>query len=227
MAARTSNHDLADVRLPDSVPDMLRWLAPLVLILVSCGGGAGGNAVYQPQEGDILFQSLPNEPGMDLVDAIEGATDSPYSHCGMVFRDGGEWKVIEAIGPVKETPLQNYIDRGRGDALWAYRFKEDQRRYIPAALAAMRKDLGKPYDPRYRFDSEAIYCSELIYRGWKEATGEGLGKVVALGSLDWKRYKPVIEAIEGQGNLPLDRDMITPRDLAKAKQLKKVYSRGD
>ncbi len=52
---------------------------------------------------------------------------------------------------------------------------------------------------------------------------EDLGKVVKLGDLKWERYKPVIEAIEGRGNLPLDREMITPRDMAEAKQLEKVY----
>lgn len=202
---------------------MYRCLALLCLALASCAGKK--STTYQPMEGDILFQSLPNEPGMDLVDAIEGATESPYSHCGMVFRENDDWWVIEAIGPVKITHMQDYIDRGREHKVWAYRFKEESRKHIPVALAAMKEDLEKPYDARYRFDSEAIYCSELIYRGWKAATGEGLGKTVTLGSLKWEKYKPVIEAIEGQGNHPLDREMITPRDLAKAKELELVYSK--
>lgn len=203
---------------------MLRLLAVLSLVLSSCGiPGERQAAAYRPAEGDILFQSLPNPPGLDLVDAIEGATGSPYSHCGMVFREDGEWKVIEAIGPVKVTPLRQYIARGRGKRVWAYRFGEAGRRHVPAALDAMRKDLGKPYDPRYRFDGEAIYCSELIRRGWKAATGRDLGETVTLGSLNWRPYQPVIEAIEGPGNLPLDREMITPRDLARAKELRRVF----
>ncbi len=200
---------------------MMRWLPLFFFTFPACSGDK--QTAYNPMEGDILFQSLPNEPGMDLVDAIEGATESPYSHCGMVTRDGDEWIVLEAIGPVKETPLQDYIQRGRGHKFWAYRFDEDKRKHIPVALNAMREDLGKEYDPRYRFDSENIYCSELIFRGWKTATGEDLGKVVKLGDLKWERYKPVIEAIEGQGNLPLDREMITPRDMARAKGLKQIY----
>jgi uncharacterized protein YycO len=203
---------------------MLRLLALLTLALSSCGiAGKSKVAAYQPVAGDILFQSLPNPAGMDLVDAIEGATGSPYSHCGMVFQEDGKWQVIEAIGPVKVTPLKDYLARGRGRQVWAYRFGGADRRHVPAALAAMKKDLGKPYDPRYRFDDEAIYCSELIWRGWKAATGKELGETVTLGSLNWQPYRPVIEAIEGQGNLPLDRKMITPRDLAKAKELTRVY----
>ena len=174
-------------------------------------------------EGDIVFQSLPNPAGMDLVDAIEGATASPYSHCGMVFHEGGNWKVIEAIGPVKISLLLDFTARGRRMQVWAYRLHEKERKHVPAALAAMRQDLGKPYDPRYRFDSEAIYCSELIWRGWKTATGRQLGQSVTLGSLNWKPYQRVIEAIEGRGGLPLGRVMITPRDLAQAPELTLVF----
>ena len=36
-------------------------------------------ATYSPREGDVVFQSLPRG---DLVDAIEGITNSPFSHCG-------------------------------------------------------------------------------------------------------------------------------------------------
>jgi hypothetical protein len=58
---------------------------------------------WWPREGDVVFQSLPHG---DLVDAIEGISQSPFSHCGVVVRgaDGG-WRVIEAIGDVHETPL--------------------------------------------------------------------------------------------------------------------------
>ncbi len=208
---------------------MFRFLVvAIAFALSSCGfaGKTGGTTTYQPVAGDILFQSLPNPPGMDLVDAIEGSTGSPYSHCGMVFQEDGRWKVIEAIGPVKITPLDRYLARGRGKKVWAYRLDESVRKKVPAALTAMKMDLGKPYDPRYRFDDEAIYCSELIWRGWKAATGRELGTAVPLGNLDWEPYQAVIEAIEGPGNLPLDRKMITPRDLAKSKELTRVYPAG-
>jgi len=178
---------------------------------------------YLPREGDVVFQALPNPPGLDLVDAIEGSTASPYSHCGMVCYRNGTWKVIEAIGPVQETPLSQWISRGRDKQVWAYRLRENERSHIPAMLTAMRNDLGKPYDIHYRFDDQAIYCSELIWRGWKAATGKELGKPVKLGELNWQPYRQVIEAIEGAGNLPLDREMITPRDLAAAPELQQVF----
>lgn len=182
-----------------------------------------GPSGYEPREGDVVFQALPNPPGLDLVDAIEGSTGSSFSHCGMVCYRDGAWKVIEAIGPVRETPLGQWISRGRDKQVWAYRLRKDAQAHIPAMLTAMRKDLGKPYDIHYRFDDQAIYCSELIWRGWKAATGGELGRPVKLGELNWQPYRQVIEAIEGAGNLPLEREMITPRDLAAAPELQQVF----
>lgn len=178
---------------------------------------------YEARHGDLVFQSLPNPWGLDLVDTIEGATKSPYSHCGMVIWQDDQWQVIEAIGPVQIIPLAEWRARGRGKKLWAYRLRDTAQKYIPAMLAAMKRDLGKPYDPRYRFDDEAIYCSELLYRGWLAATGKGLGKAVALQDLDWQPYRKVIVAIEGTEEIPLRREMITPRDLAQATELTLVW----
>ena len=64
--------------------------------------------IYSPQEGDILFQSLPHSP---LVAAIEGVSGSSLSHCGVVTKSGNGWAVLEAIGPVQETALHEWIAR--------------------------------------------------------------------------------------------------------------------
>lgn len=180
-------------------------------------------AVYQPKHGDVLFQSLPNPWGQDIVDMIEGATGSPYSHCGVVIFEKGQWQVIEAIGPVQIVPLSTWQARGRGKKVWAYRLEEKQQRHIPSFVAAMKKDLGKPYDLRYRLDDEAIYCSELIYRGWLAATGKPLGKLVKLNELQWQPYRKLIVALEGSEEIPLERQIITPRDLANAPELTQVW----
>src|SRR5688500_1466389 len=61
-------------------------------------------AAYEPREGDVIFQSLPRGA---LVNAIEGATHSPWSHCGIVARDErGGWIVYEAFDGVEATPLR-------------------------------------------------------------------------------------------------------------------------
>ena len=176
-------------------------------------------ASYEPREGDVIFQSLPRGP---LVNAIEGATHSPWSHCGIVGRDSdGRWIVYEALNGVEATPLKQFVSRSRNEQYAIYRWKEPYQEHVPAILAATRRYLGRPYDSRYRWDDEAIYCSELVYKAFLTATGEKAGELVALADLDWQGYRSLIEQLEG-GPVPVDRRMITPRDLADAHQLELV-----
>ena len=42
-----------------------------------------------------------------------------------------------------------------------------------------------------------------------------------LGDLKWRPYQQIIERLEG-GPAPVEREMITPRDLAAAEQLERV-----
>ena len=174
---------------------------------------------YEPKEGDLYFQSLPRNA---VVNAIEGASESPYSHCGILVRMDDAWFVLEAIGPVRETPLAKWIKQARDKHYDVFRLGAKHAGIIPEFIKAARKYMGRPYDIRYRMDDEKIYCSELIFKGYRDATGESLGKLVKFGDLKWVRHTPVILAIEG--SIPLNRIMITPRHLSEAKQLEKVFS---
>lgn len=201
---------------------MRRSALRLLLWCVIGGCLAGCSAVprdYAVQEGDILFQPLPHGA---LVDAIEGASLSIYSHCGIVERKGDQWYVLEAIGPVTETPLGDWIARGRNGYFDAFRLKDELQPKIPAILAAGRIYLGRPYDKHYSFDDERIYCSELVFKAVKAATGVALGKVERLGELNWQPHEAFIRSIEGY--VPKDREMITPRSLSEAKELTLVYT---
>jgi hypothetical protein len=180
---------------------------------------------YEPRAGDFIFQSLPHNP---LIDAIEGSSGSPFSHCGIlkkrdvVKRHDSAWVVIEAIGPVKETRLPFWIAQGRDSAYVVYRLRDPLAKKIPEIIAAAEKYEGRPYDIHYDLDDEKIYCSELLYKAVRDATGRKLGKIRKLGELNWRPYEQVIRQIEN-GNLPLDRAMITPRDFTEAPELQEVF----
>src|SRR4051794_30394364 len=93
-------------------------LLPILLLCLGAGcrpekAGSVAPSGYEPRAGDFVFQSLPHNP---LIDAIEGSSGSPFSHCGIVKPIGDRWVVIEAIGPVKETPLSSWIAQGRDKA---------------------------------------------------------------------------------------------------------------
>ncbi len=197
------------------------WLLGLVCFLLG-GCATGIPRDYRPVEGDLVFQSLPHE---DLVDMIEGSTGSPYSHCGIVVRKGEGWAVLEAVGPVQETRLGEWIARGRAEAFAVHRLKGENAAAIGPMVAAARKYLGRPYDIHYEMDDEKIYCSELLYKGYMGATGQPLGKVMKLRELNWKPYEGTIKEIEG-GTVPLEREIITPRAVSEAAEVEKVYSRG-
>ncbi len=195
-----------------------------------------GYLKYEPQEGDVIFQSLPYGP---VVLAIEGVTKSPYTHCGIVgklrFKKGAdygtvregnvyeEWVVYEAIGKVRSTSLKEFLFRGRDGGFAVYRLQAEHRQYIPATMRSCEKYLGRPYDYRYQLDDESIYCSELIYKSFRDATnGQQLGELSKFGEMNWQPFETLIKRIEG-GTVPVNREMITPRDLAHATQLEPVF----
>jgi hypothetical protein len=179
---------------------------------------------YEPKEGDVIFQSLPHN---DLVDAIEGITHSPYSHCGVVLQNAqGIWIVIEAIGDVHETHLLHWIERGRGGDFTVYRLDSKYDAVISKFREALLAREGQPYDYDYDMSgNNGVYCSSLVYLAFQQASGEQMGKLEKLRDLDWKPFAGFIMT-EQAGHLPLDRVMITPASLARAPQLHEVYRSG-
>ena len=200
----------------------MKWWALLLVLVAGCSRDNPQPSGYAPREGDFLFQSLPHN---DLIHAIEGSTDSPFSHCGMVKMSGTAWVVVEAIGPVKETPLALWVLQGRKNAYAAYRLRPPLDSQIPAIIGATEAYKGRPYDIHYDLDDARIYCSELLWKSVRDATGQKLGKLEKLGDLAWQPYEKVIRVIEN-GQLPLDRVMITPRAFAEAPELKVVFRQG-
>jgi hypothetical protein len=200
----------------------LTWAVPAVVVAIPIAWFAAppflAYSRYEPQDGDVVFQSLPHAP---LVNAIEGVTHSPYSHCGLVAREDGRWYVYEALGKVGRTPLYDWWSRGRGRALGVYRLTDAWQPAIPKMIEYAHSIVGRPYDIHYSMDDERIYCSELVFKAFRSATGDSLGEVVRFGDLDWKPYQQLIEQIE-DGQVPVDRQMIPPRQLSEAAQLREV-----
>ena len=212
--------------LPSTLGAQIR-LGVLVCILVTVSYVFKAQVVlyrleYAPQEGDVVFQSLPHE---ELVDAIEGVTHSPYSHCGVVLRKDNQWVVIESIMDVHETPLFQWMIRGRSGGIAAYRLDAKFKSLLPEFAKNLVAYEGYPYDYDYEISDKAIYCSELPYKAFLKTTGEELGTLEKLGDLDWKPYQQFIKAFQGN-HVPLDRLMITPASLSKAKQLQLVFRKG-
>jgi hypothetical protein len=61
------------------------------------------------KNGDIIFHTSLSKQSI----AIQKATKSKYSHCGIVFIEGKDTFVLEAIEPVQYTPINKWIARGK------------------------------------------------------------------------------------------------------------------
>ena len=95
------------------------------------------------KEGDLLFQI--SKSAQSPLIAL--ATGSVYTHCGILVEKQGKWYVLEATGPVKLTPLQQWCDKGR--------FKHViSRRVLEKPVKVRYKQyLGQAYDWSFKFDN--------------------------------------------------------------------------
>lgn len=129
------------------------------------------------REGDILFQDV----GCGAVcDAIEGVTPgyegAEINHCGVVVARGGEIRVLEAVSPrVAASELSGFLSRavdakGRPKILVG-RVRSEFEVLVAPAVAWMWSRIGSLYDHAYQPDDTALYCSELVVRGFRRANG--------------------------------------------------------
>lgn len=130
------------------------------------------------QTGDILLHTSRSRQGL----AIALATGSHYTHVGLVERSGDTLTVIEAVQPVRRTPLAAFLARGAGARVTALRHPDlaPERRQALAAAAA--RYLGRPYDLAFAAGDDAIYCSELVHLAYA-ALGLSVGTWTDLGAL--------------------------------------------
>ncbi|WP_202983843.1 YiiX/YebB-like N1pC/P60 family cysteine hydrolase [Gilliamella sp. ESL0254] len=132
-------------------------------------------ASYKPQDSDIIFQSSQSRKSL----AVEQATNSPYSHMGIIFIKNGKPYVIEAANKVIYTPLNSWIARGKNKKYIIKRFKNhDLSNNEIAKLKQVTSSFeGKPYDIWFGWDNNYIYCSELIWKIYDKALKLKIGQL--------------------------------------------------
>jgi hypothetical protein len=129
------------------------------------------------QDGDLIFQESTSQQS-EMVRAL---TDSRWTHMGVVFNEPSGPFVLEAVSPVRKTPLQKWIAHGRDGRYVVKRLRDADVRLSGVTVAKMRKLgatwLGRPYDLRFRWDDQTLYCSELAYKLFDRGAGVRLGKL--------------------------------------------------
>ena len=131
------------------------------------------------KNGDIVFQTSRSVQST----ALEYATHSDITHVGMMVRKNQQWYVIEAVQPVKITHFHQWKQRGENGKISIKRLKDNFD--FSKVLKAMEKHLGKDYDSLFYWGDSEIYCSELIYKGFKEGAGIKIGNLTRLKFLDF------------------------------------------
>lgn len=160
------------------------------------------------REGDLVFQTSLSSQSL----AIQRATDSPYSHVGIILHKAGKPHVFEAVAKVSYTPLSTWIARGQDQRFVAKRLRKNLE---PSQLARLRSEArrfeGRPYDLTFEWSDRRIYCSELVWKLYRRATGIELGTLQRLR--DFHLEDPVVRAKlrERYGSaIPLDEPVISP-----------------
>ena len=123
-------------------------------------------------EGDIFFI----QSQTDQAAAIREATGSAWTHVGIIVKRSGEWQVAESSGPLLVTPLRAFIGRSRNKAYKVVRNQKFSQKMLPKLYAALYK-YNQPYDIFFEFSDERIYCSELIYKVFRDVTGTPVGRL--------------------------------------------------
>jgi hypothetical protein len=195
-----------------------RWLVVCLASLalgVSCRTRAAG---LVPEEGDLVFETS----GSQQSAAIQWATRSRWSHVGIVERRGSEVAVIEALGKVSRTPWRAWTRRAlRGGPYLVLRPRDLGPAQRAAAVAEARRFLGRPYDARFGWSDDRVYCSELVVKAYQRGAGVTLGKLERLGDLRLTGIEGAMERRWG-GPIPRDLRLVTPASLAEDPRLAPV-----
>lgn len=108
------------------------------------------------KDGDLIFQTSQSAQSQ----AIQVATKSNYSHCGILYKDGDKLFVFEAIQPVQTTPLDKWIARGKDSHYVVKRLKNADKVLTSDNLKKMKsagkKMLGKNYDLYFEWSNDRI-----------------------------------------------------------------------
>jgi len=176
-------------------------------------------------EGDIIFQETSGRQS----DAIALATKSRYTHVGIVFREKGRWMVLEAVQPVSSIALDRWIARGVKRHYVVKRLAAAPGGIGPDAVQRMKaaavKYLGRDYDEFFEWSDRRIYCSELVWKLYRETLGVELAPRAKLGDFDLSAPAVRRELRRRYGgSVPVNEPVVPPSALFDSKLLVTVMA---
>jgi hypothetical protein len=180
---------------------------------------------YELKDGDIIFQTSLSRQSK----AIQLATKSEFSHCGLIYKDKNDYFVFEAVQPVKHTALAIWIARGQDGHYVIKRLKNADVVLTPTIITKMKQIgeqfKGKNYDLTFEWSDNKMYCSELIWKVYQRATGIEVGKLQKLRDFDLTNEAVKNKMKERYGDkIPLDETVISPVSIYNSDLLTTIKS---
>jgi uncharacterized protein YycO len=131
--------------------------------------------------GDLVFQTDRSKQML----AILFATGSLYTHVGLIEIDpSGQPFVLEAAGKVRRIAFQDWLRRGYGRRVTIKRLPGLTTATGALIVAKAETYIGTPYDIFFRFGTDQLYCSELVYDAYLQAGHVDLGRVQRVSDLN-------------------------------------------
>jgi hypothetical protein len=165
------------------------------------------------KNGDIIFIQSTSGQGK----AIQLATKSKFTHVGIIFIENGQAMVYHAVEPVSKNTMEEFLAMSN-DGQYQIRSLKDQsvltKEVVDKMHSEARADLGKHYDIYFNWSDKELYCSEFVWKLYKNAVGLDVGKLRPLKDFDLSH--PVVKAKLKQrygDNIPLNENMISPGDM--------------
>ncbi len=89
---------------------------------------------------------------------------------------------------------------------------------------AGEKFKGKNYDIYFEWSNDKIYCSELVWKIYKEAAGIEIGKLEKLSDFDLNSgvVKQIMKKRYGD-NIPMNEKVISPAAMFNSEKLETIF----
>jgi hypothetical protein len=206
------------------VPEVIARI--LIVIAVGLSSSCVASEPLDVRDGDIIFHTSTSSQS----DALRRAMGSRYTHMGVIFLLDGEPFVYEAVGPVKWTPLEDWIARGVGGKFVVKRLSPDAATLDPAAIESLKRAArmyeGKPYDIYFEWSDDRIYCSELVWKIYHEVLGIEIGALERFEDFDLSDPIVAAKLEERFGDrVPRQEIVISPAAMFESPVLETVYDR--
>lgn len=180
------------------------------------------------QNGDIIFQKSQSRQSK----AIYEATESEWTHMGVLYWYKNKWHVYEAIQPVSITTLKRFQERSKNGHIVVKRIHPNvidlsQKKHQVRLKQELLKFNGLDYDLLFEWSDDRIYCSELIWKGIYNSYKISIGKVQRFKDLKLNGpyvKKLIKERLDQTGKeLDLNGLIITPISMMNSAHLINIY----